>query len=82
MKAMAERQKVLRVAQLLSKHNLFRLTGVLDEHEISKKTGHDIKESEVLNLLDPFAKELKTNRVIYHSSCLIEMLHDYFYCPV
>ncbi|MBZ0168381.1 hypothetical protein MELA_01621 [Candidatus Methylomirabilis lanthanidiphila] len=73
------RRKILRFAQLLSKHNLFRLTGVLDElHRICNKTGHDIKESEVLPLLEPFREELKTNRVIYHSSYLIEMLHDYF----
>jgi len=73
------RRKMLRFAQLLSKHNLFRLTGVLDElFQICNKTGHDIKESEVLHLLEPFREELKTNRIVYHSSYLIEMLHDYF----
>jgi hypothetical protein len=73
------RRKVLRFAQLLSKHNLFRLTGVLDElHEICNKAGNEIEEFEVLHLLEPFTEELKSNRVIYHSSYLIEMLHDYF----
>ncbi len=73
------RRRVLRFAQLLSKHNIFRLTGLMKElFEICKKSGHDIKESEVLHLLDPFAEELKTNRIIYHSSYLVEMLHDYF----
>jgi hypothetical protein len=73
------RRRVLRFAQLLSKHNLFRLTGLMKElFEICNKTGHDIKESEVLHLLDPLTEELKTNRIIYHSSYLVEMLHNYF----
>lgn len=73
------RRRVLRFAQLLSKHNIFRLTGLMKElYEICKKSGHDVKESEVLHLLDPFAEEIKTNRVIYHSSYIVEMLHDYF----
>lgn len=73
------RRKVLRFAQLLSKHNLFRLTGVLDELlEICNKAGNEIKEHEILHLLDPFTEELKTNRIVYHSTYLVEMLHDYF----
>jgi len=73
------RRGILRFAQLLTKHNLFRLTGVLSELlEICNKAGNNIKEEEVLYLLDPFTEELKTNRLIYHSSYLVEMLHDYF----
>jgi len=73
------RRKVLRFAQLLSKHNLFRLTGVLDELlEICNKYGNDINDHEILHLLDPFTEELKSNRIIYHSSYVVEMLHDYF----
>lgn len=63
----------------MSKHNLFRLTDTIKElYNLCNKTGHDIKESEVLHLIDPFTEELKTNRIIYHSSYLVEMLHNYF----
>jgi hypothetical protein len=73
------RRKALRFAQLLSKHNLFRLTGLLDELlDICNRAGNDVKEHEILHVLDPFAEELKTNRIVYHSSYLVEMLHDYF----
>lgn len=73
------RRKILRFAQLLSKHNLFRLTGAIQELlEICKKAGCDIKEEDILHLLGPFTEELKSNRLIYHSSYLVEMLHIYF----
>jgi hypothetical protein len=73
------RRNVLRFIQLLSKHNLFRLTRLIKElYELCNKSGSVIKESDVLHLLEPLTEELKTNRLAYHSSYLVEMFHKYF----
>lgn len=73
------RRKALRYAHLISKHNLLSVNEVISAL-YKKCVEYDIpiKESDVLHLLDPFVEELKDNRIIYHSSYLVEMLHDYF----
>ena len=73
------RRKILRFSQILTKHNLLRINDIIRElFEICNKAGADIKEAEVLYLLEPFIEELKENRLVYHSSYLLEMLHVYF----
>lgn len=73
------RRKILRFAQIFTKHNLLRIDSIIRElFEICNKAGCAIQELEVLHLLEPFLEELKENRIAYHSSYLIEMLHVYF----
>ena len=73
------RRKALHYAHLISKHNLLSVNEVITAlYKNCVGSGFSIKESDVLHLLDPFVEELKDNRIIYHSSYLVEMLHDYF----
>lgn len=73
------RRKMLRFAQLLSKHNLLRLSDAIGKlHDICEKARSRVVQAEVLHILNGFKEELKTNRLLYHSSYLLEMLHIYF----
>jgi hypothetical protein len=73
------RRELLRFSQLFTKHNLLRLSDAVQL--LLKKcnnAGCSLQQEDVLHLLEPFIEELKTNRLIYHSSYLVEMLHIYF----
>ena len=73
------RRKILHFSQILTKHNLLRVDDIIRQlFKICNKAGNDIAEKEVIYLLEPFIEELKKNRLTYHSSYLLEMLHVYF----
>lgn len=74
------RKDVISIGANLSKHNLLRLSSVLEKiYDRCKNDAGmvDLKKSDVIHIIDPFLQELQS-RLLYHSTYLVEILFDYF----
>ena len=73
------RQDLISDGANLCKHNLLRLSKVLQKIEQRCKDAGvgGLKRGDIVGIVEPFLEELRS-RLIYHASYLIEMLFDYF----
>lgn len=73
------RQDLISYGANLCKHNLLRLSQILQkiEHHCKNAGIEGLKRIDMIGIVDPFLEELRS-RIAYHASYLIEMLFDYF----
>lgn len=71
------RRTMLKYASLMSKHSLLSISGVIRDLEKLAQT-QNVPKSKVIESLSVFAEEIKTRRICYLASQLIELLFDYF----